>query len=68
MNLKDFAVSLIGQNPQVANNPNAQEMIRAIQNGDNVKGEQIARNLCDSYGITPDQAVQQAKRFFNLPF
>lgn len=68
MNLKDFAVNLIGQNPQIANNPNAQGMLQAIQNGDNAKGEQIARNLCDSYGITPDQAVQQAKRFFNLPF
>ena len=68
MNLKDFAVNLINQNPQITNNPNAQGMLQAIQNGDNAKGEQIARNLCDSYGITPDQAVQQAKRFFNLPF
>ena len=68
MNLKDFAVNLISKNPQIANNPNAQGMLQAIQNGDNAKGEQIAKNLCDSYGITPDQAVQQAKRFFNLPF
>lgn len=68
MNLKDFAVNLINKNPQIANNPNAKGMLQAIQNGDNAKGEQIARNLCNSYGITPDQAVQQAKRFFNLPF
>lgn len=66
-NLKDFALNLISQNPQIANNPNAQGMLQAIQSGDSKRGEEIAKNLCNSYGITPDQAVQQAKRFFNLP-
>lgn len=67
MNPKDFAMSLIAQNPQISSNPNTQGMIQAIQNNDSAKGEQIAKNLCDSYGITPQEAVQQAKRFFNLP-
>lgn len=67
MNPKDFAMNLIAQNPQIASNPNTQGMIQAIQNNDSAKGEQIAKNLCDSYGITPQEAVQQAKRFFNLP-
>ena len=67
MNPKDFAMNLIAQNPQIASNPNIQGMIQAIQNNDSAKGEQIAKNLCDSYGITPQEAVQQAKRFFNLP-
>lgn len=67
MNPKDFAMNLITQNPQIASNPNTQGMIQAIQNNDSAKGEQIAKNLCDSYGITPQEAVQQAKRFFNLP-
>lgn len=68
MNPKDFAMSLITRNPQIANNPNAQGMIQAIQSNDSAKGEQIAKNLCDSYGISPQEAVQQAKRFFNFPF
>lgn len=68
MNPKDFAMSLITRNPQIANNPNAQGMIQAIQNNDSAKGEQIAKNLCDSYGISPQEAVQQAKQFFNFPF
>lgn len=67
MNPKDFAMNLIAQNPQITSNPNAQGMIQAIQNNDSAKGEQIAKNLCDSYGIAPQEAVQQAKRFFNLP-
>ena len=60
-------MNLIAQNPQIASNPNTQRMIQAIQTNDSAKGEQIAKNLCDSYGITPQEAVQQAKRFFNLP-
>ena len=33
-NLKDFAMNILAQNPQIANNPNAQNMIQAIQSGD----------------------------------
>ena len=43
-------------------------MIQAIQIGDDKRGEEIAKNLCNAYGITPQQAVQDAKRFFNIPF
>lgn len=67
-NLKDFALGYIRQNPNVANNPNAQGMLNVIESGDSAKGEQIARNLCQTYGITPEQAIQQAKQFFGLPF
>ena len=66
--LKDFALNMIDGNPQIANNPNAREFLNVIRNNDDARGRQIAQNLCDSYSITPDQAVQQAKRFFNLPF
>ena len=65
-NLKNMAMNMIAQNPNVANNPNAQEFINVIQSGDNQRGSQIAKNLCDTYGITPEQATQQAKRFFNI--
>ena len=65
--LKDFALNMINGNPQIANNPNAKEFLNVIRNNDDVRGKQIAQNLCDSYGLTTDQAVQQAKRFFGLP-
>lgn len=52
--------------PSMANNPNAQAMIQAVQSGDAAAGEKIARNLCQSYGMTPEQAVQQAKGFFRI--
>ena len=52
--------------PSLASNPNARAMIQAVQSGDASTGEKIARNLCQSYGVTPEQAVQQAKSFFHI--
>ena len=65
---KSFAMNLISQNPQIMKNPNAKSMLDVVQNNDQQQGEQIARNLCQSYGITPEQAIQQAKQFFHIPF
>lgn len=38
-----FAIDMLNRNPQVANNPRAQDLLQVIQNGDSVKGEQIAK-------------------------
>lgn len=66
-NMRDMALNLLMQNPNVANNPNAQEFIQVIQNGDSVKGEQIAQNLCNTYGMSKEDAIRNAKTFFHLP-
>lgn len=66
MDFRELAINLISQNPRFANNPQAQNYLRVIQSSDAQQGEQIARNLCQTYGMTPDQAVQQARTFFNL--
>ena len=49
---RQMAMNLISQNPNIANNPNAQELIKVIQNGDSARGQQIADNLCQTYGIS----------------
>lgn len=64
--MMDFALNLIQQNPALQNNPNAKEMIEVIRSGDTAKGEQIASNLCKTYGVDKNQAVQQARSFFNI--
>lgn len=64
---RQMAMNLISQNPNIANNPNAQEFIKVIQNGDSERGQQIADNLCQSYGMTRDEALKSAKSFFHLP-
>lgn len=66
MNLKDFALNLINKNPNVANNPRAQELIDVIKSGDDARGQQIAQNICDTYGVSKEDAISQAKGFFNL--
>lgn len=50
------------------NAPWAQAAINAIMTGDAQSGQQIANNLCQSYGITPDQALNQVMQNIKLPF
>lgn len=65
-NARDFAMNLISQNPQIANNPNANQLIDVLRNNDAQRGQVIAQNLCNTYGITPEQAVNQARQFFRI--
>ena len=60
----NFVNRLLAGNPQLRNNPMAHNALSALQKGDDATGEQIARNLCESYGITPEEAYAQAMRFF----
>lgn len=65
-NLMNFAMGIISQNPQIANNPNAREMINVIQSGDFQRGQMIARNLCQANNTTPEEAMKQARGFFGF--
>ena len=64
--LKSFAMMLLRLNPNIMNNPQAQHMVSIIQNGDSAQGQQIAENLCKTYGISKEDAIQQAKQFFGM--
>ena len=66
-NLQQFALNLISRNPNIANNPQKKAMIDVIKSGDSQKGEEIARNLCNTYGVDPKEASQQAANFFKMP-
>lgn len=56
---------LVKMNPQAANNPQAQEWLNIIRNGDATRGQEIANNICQSMGTDRDSAVQQAASFFS---
>lgn len=64
--ITNFAMTLLSRNPQIANNPTAKNMIDVIQSGDSKKGQEIAQNLCDTYGVRKEDAINQAKQFFNI--
>lgn len=59
--------ALISRNPNIANNPRNQEFLNVIRSGDSVRGQQIAENLCNTYGVSKEEAIMQAKKFFNIP-
>lgn len=70
MRLNELIGQVVGSlkgNPNVANNPMAQGMLDVLESGDASKGEQMADNLCQSMGVTRDEAMKQAKAFFNIP-
>ena len=58
--------SLLSNNPRISQNPMARELINIVQSGDAKRGEQIADNLCRTYGISRQDAIANARRFFHL--
>lgn len=66
MDMRQWALSLIAKNPNIAGNPNAQAMIDVLKSGDNARGEQMANNLLQSMGMSREDAISQAKGFFGL--
>lgn len=39
--IQQMAMKILKENPNIANNPNAQSMINVIQSGDEKKGQEI---------------------------
>lgn len=66
--MQQMVQQMVQRNPQIANNPQAQEYLNVIMNGDSQRGQQIAENLCKTYGISPQEGLQQAQNFFRGMF
>lgn len=54
----------VSQNPQFANNPQAQNIIQVLMSGDAKAGEELARNYARSMGVDPQQLAQQSMDYF----
>ena len=57
--------NIIESNPNVQNNPLAQNAMKMYQNGDTKGLQNMAENMCKERGITVDQAKQQVMGIFN---
>lgn len=68
INPQQMVQRMIQMNPNLQNNPQAQQYIQVLMNGDAKRGEELARNICQSYGVTPEQGVQQAQNFIKQHF
>lgn len=60
----DFILNMAENNPNISSNQQAQAMLNVIKSGDAKRGEEIARNLCNTMGVTPEEATKQAQNFF----
>lgn len=65
-NPMQLIMNKIMNDPRIQQNPQAREILQVIQSGDSARGEELARNYCQTYGVTPEQGLQQAKNFFHL--
>lgn len=59
-------VNQIKSSPQIANNPQMLAYIEVLESGDSKRGEELANNLLQTYGVTKDEALAQAKQFFKF--
>lgn len=57
--------SIIESNPNIQNNPLAQNAMKMYQNGDTRGLQNMVENMCKERGITVDQAKQQVMGMFN---
>lgn len=65
-NLEQFAMMLLQKNPKVANSPQGQQFMEILKSGDAQRGQEMAKNFCNSYGVTPEEGYNQARKFFNI--
>ena len=59
-------VGMIENSPAFSKNQNARQMLDCIKNNDSQSGMKIAENLCKTYGVTPQEAVNLARQFFHF--
>ena len=64
-NLQQAIQNIIESNPNIQNNPLAQNAMKMYQNGDTRGLQNMAENMCKERGITVDQAKQQVMGIFN---
>lgn len=67
MALAQMAMNRISSDPNFQKNPQARAFMDIMQRGDAAQGQQMAKNLCQSFGVSEQEALQQAKSFFRIP-
>lgn len=69
-NVQQFAMSLIEQrmqkDPNFGKDENTKRAIELIRSGNEQEGVQLAKNYLNTFGVSQNQALQQAAQFFGL--
>lgn len=64
--IQGYAINAIDSTPEVRDNPDNADMIKAIRSGDSVAGIAMANKILQRYGITKEQALQRAFQVFGF--
>lgn len=63
---KTITNAILQKAPNIRNNPQAMGYLDVISSGDSKKGAEVADNLCKTYGMTREQMVSEAMKFFGI--
>ena len=62
-NMRNLLFQLAQSNPQVSQNPLAQQAINVIQNGSEEQKRQMLSNMCETFGMDQSALAQSAGAF-----
>lgn len=66
---RQLALTIIGNNPAIANTPMGKNFKKALNDNDFDKIKEMADNVLESHGITMEEAQNEIKsKLPNLPF
>lgn len=60
-NMRDIAIGMLRSNPNFKNNELAQSFLEAYDQNDSKKGEELANNIINTYGLDRNAAINQAQ-------
>lgn len=69
MNQNPFIQFLLNKamnDPRIANDPTKRHFLDVVMSGNAEEGQAIANNLCRTYGTTPENASNEARKFFHI--
>lgn len=58
--IEQMALNIIQNNEKIQSSPMGQQFAQILQSGNQAAGVELANNIIQSYGLTRDQAIQQA--------
>lgn len=64
INPMQMVLNQLANNPNIVNDPQKKHMLEVLQTGNAEEGKKIAQELCQTYGVSMEEAVQKSKSFF----
>lgn len=61
--IKTIMTKMVQNNPNIANNPRNQALLNTLTSGNRDNIKQSVENLCQTYGVTVEQAGNEAKQW-----